>query len=72
MDEIKRFDKGSFNDYVDQILPFFDHHLPIVDKRRHVRYPLPFVPVDNSKIIPPPFHITPNSDARRWKNLGGQ
>ena len=55
MDEIKRFDKGSFNDYVDQILPFFDHHLPIVDKRGHFRYHLPFVHRDNSKIsLPPP------------------
>ena len=42
--------KGAFNDYVDQILPFFDHHLPIVDKRGHLRYHLPLVHVDNSKI----------------------
>ena len=44
---------GSFNDYVDQILAFFDHHLPIVDKRGHFKYHLPYVHVDNSP--PPPF-----------------
>ena len=22
-------DKGAFNDYVNKILPFFDHHLPL-------------------------------------------
>ena len=48
---IALIERGSFNDYVDQILTFFD--LPMVEKRRHFRYYLPFVHVDNSKITPP-------------------
>ena len=42
--------KGSFNDYVDQNFPLFDHHLPKVEKRGHLRHHLPYVHVDNSKI----------------------
>ena len=44
--------EGSFNDYVDQILPLFAHHLPKVDKRGHLRHHLPDVHVNNSKIHP--------------------
>ena len=47
-----RFSLELFNDYVDQILAFFHHHLPIVDKRGHFKYHLPFVHVDDSKIPP--------------------
>ena len=47
--------KSQSHDYVDQILPFFDHHLPIVDKRGHFGYHLPFVHVDNSKFPPTPL-----------------
>ena len=52
--------KGSFHDYVDQISTFYDHHLPIVDKRGHFRYHLPIVNVDNSKInlLSPPRYCT--------------
>ena len=49
-DTVSKTNMGAFNDYVDQILPFFDHHLPNVDKRGHLRYHLPLVHVDNSKI----------------------
>ena len=28
--------KGSFNDYMDQLLTSFDHHLPKVEKRGHL------------------------------------
>ena len=26
---VRNIRKGAFNDYVDTILPFFDHHLPL-------------------------------------------
>ncbi len=43
---------------MDQILPLFDHQLPKMDKRGHLRHHLPYVHVDNSKID---YHL-PNVD----------
>ena len=45
--------RGSFNDYVDQILSFFDNHLPIVDNHGHFRYHLPLSTWTISKYPPP-------------------
>ena len=42
--------KGAFKNYVDRFFAIFDHHLPLVDRCRHLDNHPPLVYVDISKM----------------------